>query len=130
MYVNNIKFRKVMFLHLSVILFTEGGVHGMGCAWQGEHAWRKGLHATHHPRHYEIRSVNARAVRIILECILVFQKFRPIEMKELFTQDLKLTTLVDCTVIKQSGSIAVSGQRGSKDLWTITLFSLQKGAGG
>ena len=51
-------------------------------------------------------------------------------MKELFTLDLKLTTLVDCTVMKQSGYIVVSGQRGSKDLWTIILFSLQKGAGG
>ena len=50
-----------------------GGVHGRGaCLAGGGHAWRGGMHAMHSPpRHYEIRSVNARVVRILLECILV-----------------------------------------------------------
>ena len=82
-----------MFLHLSVILSRGGGMRGRGRAWQGAHvwqghawqghawqgacvvgrrAWQGGIHATHHyPGHHEIRSVNARAVRILLECILV-----------------------------------------------------------
>ena len=48
----------------------QGGVCGGGCAWQG------GMHATHAaPRHHEIRSVNTRAVRILLECILVQPKY-------------------------------------------------------
>ena len=51
-------------------------------------------------------------------------------MKEIFTLDLKFTTLVGCTVMKQSGNVVVSGQKGSKDLCTISLFSPQKGAGG
>ena len=42
-----------------------------GCAWQG-HVWQGVcMHPPTNP-HYEIRSVNARAVRILLECILVF----------------------------------------------------------
>ena len=76
----------------------RGGMHGGGCAWQvgmrgGGHAWQVcihgmvgvcmagGVHGGGHawwgacmphtpPGHYEIRSVNARAVRILLECIL------------------------------------------------------------
>ena len=60
----------------------QGGMcgrgHGGGCAWQGGMCGRGacmsgGVHAMHTPppRHYKIRSVNARAVRILLECILV-----------------------------------------------------------
>ena len=44
----------------------QGGMHGRGCAWQGACACH-----TPPPRHYDIRSVNARAARILLECILV-----------------------------------------------------------
>ena len=48
-----------------------GGMCGGGCVWQGA-CMAGGMHATHAPpQHYEIRSVNARAVRILLECILV-----------------------------------------------------------
>ena len=48
-----------------------GGMHGQGCAWQGAcmaggHAWQGG-HAWH--------TVNERAVRILLECILVLTIF-------------------------------------------------------
>ena len=65
-----------------------GGVHGGGpcmaggCSWQGcmrgTACMAGGMHATHAspPGHYEIRSVNARAVRILLECILVFWFFK------------------------------------------------------
>ena len=78
----------------------SGGVHGRGggghvrwlcgggaCVVVGEHAWQGcvlgGMHGGGHvwqgaciprmppPGHHEIRSVNARAVRILLECILV-----------------------------------------------------------
>ena len=61
-----------------------GGLHSGGCVWVGgcmwqaacmaeERVWAGGMHATHvHPSgYYEIRSVNARVVRILLECILV-----------------------------------------------------------
>ena len=48
----------------------QGGMAG-GHALQGWHAWQGGMHAMHTPGHYEIRSVNARALRILLECILV-----------------------------------------------------------
>ena len=91
------KFAKVMFLHVSVSHSVHrgpcvagecvwpwgmhgrgacmaggvcpGGVHGGGHAW-----WRAGGHAyyaTPPDWYYEIRSVNERAVRILLECILV-----------------------------------------------------------
>ena len=60
----------------------SGDEHGGGHAWQGVHDREGtcvaggcvgGVHATHAPlpRQYEIRSVNARAVRILPECILV-----------------------------------------------------------
>ena len=75
-----------------------GGMHGRGGhAWQGANVWQGGMcgrghvwwggvcgrgacMAGHmcatpppppHLRHYKIRSVNARVVRILLECILV-----------------------------------------------------------
>ena len=51
-----------------------GGVHGRGCAWQ-EGMYGRGC-ACPPPGHYEIRSVNARAVRILLECILVNENVR------------------------------------------------------
>ena len=66
-----------MFLHLSVSHSVHRGLRGRGgMRGQGGHAWRGacmagGMHAMHAPRHYEIWSVNARAVRILLECILV-----------------------------------------------------------
>ena len=61
-------------------------VAGGACMVVGEHAWQGvcggyawrgacvagGMHTTQAPpRHHEIQSVNARAVRILLECILV-----------------------------------------------------------
>ena len=69
------KFAKVMFLHLSVShsvhrgrAWMRGGMHGSrGCAWlQGGHVWLQGGVCG-------IRrdTVNERAVRILLECILV-----------------------------------------------------------
>ena len=67
-----------------------GGMHGGGACVAGGHAWwgggmhgRGGMHGsgmhgwgmmgTHAPQHthYKIQSVNAWAVRILLECILV-----------------------------------------------------------
>ena len=65
---------------------VAGGMHGggtcmaAGCVWQGSmcgrgHAWWGGMHATHAPQHYEIRSVNAQTVCILLECILVLILF-------------------------------------------------------
>ena len=48
----------------------EGGVRGRCACMAG------GMCATHPPqRHYEIQSVNARVVRILLECILVLNVF-------------------------------------------------------
>ena len=58
-----------------------GGMCGRVCAWQVGCAWQGpcgrgicGRGCVCHARapHYEIRSFNARAVRILLECILVF----------------------------------------------------------
>ena len=47
---------------------AKGAVHGEGgCAWAARPPPRVS--------YYEIRSVNARAVRILLECILVYSKF-------------------------------------------------------
>ena len=53
-----------------------GGMHGRRCV-HGRGACMAGKgHACHaHPQHHDIRSVNARAVRILLECILVISKF-------------------------------------------------------
>ena len=94
------KFAKIMFLHVSVILSTGGGMHGGGvhgggmCAWQGAcmaggmHvwqgcAWRGNVHGRGHawrggcvaggcvPWQILWDTVNERAVRILLECILV-----------------------------------------------------------
>ena len=56
---------------------AKGGVCGKGvCAWQrgGMHG-EGGVCAMHPPPgHHEIQSVNARPVRILLECILVHNK--------------------------------------------------------
>ena len=63
----------------------QGGMHGERgvcmageCVWQRGHAWQRGACMTKGGRHawyacppYEIRLVNARAVCILLECILV-----------------------------------------------------------
>ena len=46
----------------------SGGMHGGQACMAGGVCDRGHAHA---PTHYEIRSVNARAVRILLECILV-----------------------------------------------------------
>ena len=69
-----------------------GGVRGRGHAWWGEHAWQGtcvvggmcgrghawqvGMHGTHAPQEILRDTVNERAVRILLECILVVQLFR------------------------------------------------------
>ena len=60
---------------------VKGGMHGEGgtCMAKGGHAWYA------HPL-YEIRPVNARAVRILLECILFFILFR--EVRTLFLNSL------------------------------------------
>ena len=50
----------------------KGGMHGEGgVCGEGGHAWQGGVCATHSPGHHEIQSINARPVRILLECILV-----------------------------------------------------------
>ena len=56
----------------------QGGVHGRwacvagwGAAWQGACV----ACMPPAPGHHEIRSVNAQAVRILLECILVHHSF-------------------------------------------------------
>ena len=67
---------------------VAGGMPGRGHAWLGDmcgggmcgrgHAWQGGMHGRGvcmphmPPRHHKIQSVNARAVRILLECILVY----------------------------------------------------------
>ena len=38
---------------------------------EGEHAWQKGMHGMHPPD--KIQPVIARAIRILLECILVVE---------------------------------------------------------
>ena len=51
-----------------------GGMHGSvgwACVAEVGHAWQGGVHDAS-PQHYEIRLVNVRAVRILQECILVF----------------------------------------------------------
>ena len=52
----------------------EGGMHGKGgMCGEGRHAIRKGeACVVCMPPFYEIRPVNARVVRILLECILVY----------------------------------------------------------
>ena len=55
-------------------------MHGEGgCVWRGRACVVKGggMRGMHAPPFYEIRRVNARAVRILLECILVFSCFFP-----------------------------------------------------
>ena len=67
---------KVIFLHLSVILFTGGGGGGAGI-WEGT----PGRYTPSHPRAGTPPSnacwdtVNKRAIRILLECILVYDLF-------------------------------------------------------
>ena len=92
-----------------------GGVCGRGtcmaggCAWWGAcmaggRVWRGvcmvgegvcmlcGTHAP--PRYYEIQSVNARTVRILLECILVFYNFFLTEIRASETpEELDFKTL-------------------------------------
>ena len=59
---------KVMFLHLSVILFT-GVIRGRGRAWQG------GMRGGGGGRAWQERWLLLRTVRILLEYILVFLNF-------------------------------------------------------
>ena len=47
-----------------------GGMHGRGGAWQGGIHGRGGVHAKHAPQQILRDTVNERAVRILLECIL------------------------------------------------------------
>ena len=58
----------------------SGGHSSLGACVVGGHAWQGGVHAKHAPPspawYYEIRSVNERAVHILLECILVSFLFR------------------------------------------------------
>ena len=65
-------------------VWQRGGMHGKGGGGHGEggQAWQKGVHVWRKgeacvvcmppPAFYKVRPVNARAVRILLECILVF----------------------------------------------------------
>ena len=66
---------------------VAGGMHGVGGhAWQGEYAWQgafmaggmRGMHACRPPTDTTKYgdTVNEQAVRILLECILVFYSFR------------------------------------------------------
>ena len=93
-YRSQTKFVKVMFLHVSVILSTgggmhgggacvAGGMHGRGCAWWGA-CMAGGMHGrgacvchAQCPLPQQIlrlrHTVNERTVRILLECILVLQ---------------------------------------------------------
>ena len=50
---------------------VTGGMHGRGHAWAGCVCGRGACIPRRPLRHYEIRSVNVRAVRILQECILV-----------------------------------------------------------
>ena len=78
--------RKILFLHVCVTLPTEGGARGRGsmhgqgaCLARGACMAGGGVHGRGAcvvctppwVGYYEIRSVNALAVRILLECILV-----------------------------------------------------------
>ena len=45
----------------------KGSMHGRGCAWQG------GMHGTHDPQQILGDTVNGRALRILLERILVMK---------------------------------------------------------
>ena len=76
-----------------------GGVHGRRRVWQGVCMVGEGvcmLCGTHAspPRYYEIQSVNARTVRILLECILVFYIFFQKEIRASETpEELNFKTL-------------------------------------
>ena len=59
---------------------VAGGVHGRGRVWQGDSMRGRGVHGMHAPPTDTTRygdMVNERAVRILLECILVpkFKRF-------------------------------------------------------
>ena len=56
-------------------MFMVGGMCGRGCAWQGHAWWGACVRCT--PQQILRDTVNERAVRILLECILV---------KDIFTQ--------------------------------------------
>ena len=53
------------------VCMVEGGMCGGGVHGGGGHAWQGGIHATHTPQQILRDTVNERAVRILLECILV-----------------------------------------------------------
>ena len=54
----------------------EGDMHGMGACMVGRHAWRGGMCGRGHALQILRDTVNERAGRIILECILVNIVFR------------------------------------------------------
>ena len=110
-----------MFLHLSVIVFTGGGAcMAGGHAWQGvcmaggmhggEHAWQGACVAgacvagvacmpCTPPGHYEIQLVNARAVRILLECILVGKGCTNLDKYYFYSEKVVVTSVVILTEI-------------------------------
>ena len=59
-----------MFTGVCMACAWSGGVHGPGGAWSRGGAWSQGLHGG------DPRRLLLRAVRILLECILV--KFKPV----------------------------------------------------
>ena len=61
----------------------EGGVHGEGgaCVAKGGACVVKGRCAWYVPLPHEIRPVIARAVRILLECILVYKMLANVRLK-------------------------------------------------
>ena len=69
--------------------YMAGAVHGRGvCGQEACVAWGHACHACP-PGHYETRSVNARAVRILMECILVGEVFTsPLPLNPSFLEDI------------------------------------------
>ena len=61
------KLRQGNILHFLCVSFCPGGA----CWWLEGLVWRGRGSVRAPPRHYEIRFVNARPVRILLECILL-----------------------------------------------------------
>ena len=72
----------------------QGDMHGRGVCMVGDGVCMLcGTHAPP-PRYYEIQSVNARTVRILLECILVFYNFFLTEIRASETpEELNFKTL-------------------------------------
>ena len=68
------KFTKVVFLHLSVVLFTGGGLPGQVTPWGRYTPLGRYIPGRYTPHSACWDTVNKRAVRILLECFLVFAK--------------------------------------------------------